>query len=434
MRPLIAAVLLAGVATGGIAASSRRTPVVEVVERVRPAVVNLTARQVVAAPRRWTLFEQLFPELGPPDPRVYRSQSLGSGVLVSPDGLVVTNEHVIAGAAEITVRFADGREEAAQVIGSDTDADIAVLRVGGRNLPHLPLQDRDDILIGETVIAIGNPLGLENTVTVGVLSARDRTVTSPSTRRVYTDFLQTDASINPGNSGGALVDLDGRLMGVNTAIFGDAQGIGFAIPARRVRRVVNDLLRFGQVQPAWLGTFVRSRGEGPRGARLGHQGIEIADVLPGSPGDRAGLRPGMVLVTGNGRPLATRDDYATLLAQTSPGEQVVLEVAEETGRSTVRVRAERAPEGIGEQVLARFVGIQIAERGQGLIVTRVTPGSAAEEAGLRAGDTLLSLNGQRVRDIGEINRLLTRDHTRSSLLLMVGRGRFAYNLTFPLAS
>lgn len=432
MKRVGAAIILL-VAAGATAQNSRRTPVVAVVEQVRPAVVNLTARQVVSAPRRWSLFDQLFPELGPPDPRVYRSQSLGSGVVVTPDGLLVTNDHVIAGAAEITVRFADGREESAQVIGSDSDADIAVLRVAGRGLPHLPLQDREDMMIGETVIAIGNPLGLENTVTVGVLSARDRTVTSPTTRRVYTDFLQTDASINPGNSGGALVDLDGRLIGVNTAIIGDAQGIGFAIPSRRVRRVVNDLLRFGQVQPAWLGTFVRSRGEGPRGAREGRQGIEVVDVLPGSPGAGAGLRPGMVLVSGNGRPLATRDDFATLLAQTSPGESITLEVAEAGVPRSLRVRAGRAPEDVGELMLARFVGIQLTEQAQRLVVTRVARGSAADGAGLQAGDTVLGVNGERVRELTEVNRLLARDHSRSSLLLMIGRGRFAYNLTFPLA-
>jgi serine protease Do len=286
-------------------------------------------------------------------------------------------------------------------------------------------------MIGETVIAIGNPLGLESTVTVGVLSARDRTVTSPSTHRVYTDFLQTDASINPGNSGGGLVDLDGRLIGINTAIIGDAQGIGFAIPAKRVRRVVNDLLRYGQVQAAWLGVFVRSRGEGRYG-RGG--GVEVVEVLPGSPAAAAGLRRGAVLLAAGGKPLASRDDYSTLLAQLAPGDRVTLQVGEGGQTREVSVRATRPPEDIGEQVLLRYVGIKLVVRGKHLIVNRVVQGSPADAAGLEAGDAVLQLNGERVGSIEEVNRIVAREHTRSSLLLVIQRGPFAYQLPFALPS
>jgi serine protease Do len=417
------------VAASTLAQSLRRTPVVQVVERVRPAVVNLTARQVVTVRPR-SIFDDLFPEFAPPGERVM-SQSLGSGVLISPDGLIVTNEHVIQGAAEIKVRYTDGKEDEAQVIGSDADADLALLRVPARGRPHLPVAQQDDLMIGETVIAIGNPLGLEGTVTVGVLSARDRTVTSPSTRRVYTDFLQTDASINPGNSGGALVDLDGRLIGINTAIIGDAQGIGFAIPAKRVRRVVNDLLRYGEVQAAWLGVFVRNRGEGRTGGRAG---VEVADVFPGSPGAAAGLKQGEMLVAGGGRPLASRDDYSTLLAQVAPGDRVTLELAEGGRTREVTMRATRPPDDIGEQILARFVGIRLAERGKRLVVNRVAQGSRADDAGLAPGDVVLQVNGERVRSIAEVNRVVAREHTRSSLLLVIQRGPYAYQLPFPLPS
>jgi S1-C subfamily serine protease len=291
--------------------------------------------------------------------------------------------------------------------------------------------EQDDSLIGETVIAIGNPLGLESTVTVGVLSARDRTVTSPSTRRVYTDFLQTDASINPGNSGGALVDLDGRLIGINTAIIGEAQGIGFAIPAKRVRRIVNDLLRYGQVQAAWLGVFVRSRGEGRRG---GGAGVEVVEVFPGSPAAAAGLKRGAVLLAGGGRPLASRDDYATLLAQVAPGDRVTLQVREGAQTREVSVRATRPPEDLGTQVLLRFVGIGLAERGKRVVVNRVVHGSPADEAGLATGDVVLQVNGERVASIAEVDRVVGRGYTRSSLLLVIQRGPFAYQLPFPLSS
>jgi serine protease Do len=411
------------------AQSLRRTPVVQVVERVRPAVVNLTARQMVTVRPR-SLFDDLFPEFAPPGERVM-SQSLGSGVLISPDGLIVTNEHVIEGAAEIKVRYVDGKDDEAEVIGSDADADLALLRVPARGRPHLPLSEQDDSMIGETVIAIGNPLGLESTVTVGVLSARDRTVTSPSTHRVYTDFLQTDASINPGNSGGGLVDLDGRLIGINTAIVGEAQGIGFAIPAKRVRRVVNDLLRYGQVQAAWLGIFVRSRGEGSRG---GGGTVEVADVFPGSPAAAAGVDRGATLLAAGGKPLAGRDDYATLLAQLAPGDRTTL-LVDEAGRTReVTMRATRPPEDIGEEILARFVGIRISERGKRVVVSRVISGSRADDAGLNPGDVILQVNGERVGSIADLNRTVARGYTRSSLLLVVQRGPFAYQLPFPLPS
>ena len=415
------------------AQSLRRTPVVLVVERVRPAVVNLTARQVVTVRPR-SLFGDLFPEFGAAGPEVYTSQSLGSGVLITPDGLIVTNEHVIEGAAEIKVGFLDGKSEQAEVIGSDADSDLAVLRVVSRGRPYLPLAERDDSMIGETMIAIGNPFGLGSTVTVGVLSARDRTVTSPDTHRVYTDFLQTDASINPGNSGGALVDLDGRLVGVNTAIIGDAQGIGFAIPAKRVRRVVDDLLRYGHVQAAWLGMFVASREERRPGGRGEATGVKVVDVFPGSPAAVAGLRPGDVLLAGNGRAFGGRDDYTTLLAQLAPGDRVTLDVGGRGAARTVTLRAALPPADLGTEVFLRFVGVKLGERGKRVVVSRVVPGSRADAAGLAAGDVVLQVNGERVSTVAQIDGIVAREHTRSSLLLVIQRGAFAYQLPFPMSS
>jgi len=430
-RVLATAFLLASAATA-TTQSLRRTPVVQVVEKVRPAVVNLTARQVVTVRRR-SVFDDLFPEFAPPGSEVYSSQSLGSGVLISTDGLIVTNEHVIEGAAEIKVRFADGKSVNAEVIGSDADADLAVLRVPAKGRPFLPLAEQDDSMIGETVIAVGNPLGLESTVTVGVLSARDRTVTSPSTRRVYTDFLQTDASINPGNSGGALADLDGRLIGINTAIIGDAQGIGFAIPAKRVRRVVNDLLRYGHVQAAWLGMFVKSRGETPERSRGEREGVEVVDVFPDSPASTAGIQHGAVLLAANGRPIAGRDDYATMLAQLAPGDHATLDVAERGASRVVELRATRPPADLGEQVLMRFVGVKLAAQGKRVVITHVVRGSRADDTGLDSGDTVLQVDGEAVADVADVNRIVGREHTRSSLMLVIGRGAFAYQVPFPMS-
>ena len=435
MRPVLVSLIMI---TSAIASadSLRRTPVVQVVERVRPAVVNLTAEQVVTVPERTPfddLFGDLFPELGRRSGRQVTAQSLGSGVVIAPSGLVVTNDHVIAGAAEIKVRFESGDVVKASVVGSDADADLAVLRLPHAAAVNLPIAQEDDLMIGETVIAIGNPLGLEGTVTVGVLSARDRTVRSPRTNRVYTDFLQTDASINPGNSGGALVDLDGRLIGINTAIVGGAQGIGFAIPARRVRRVVQDLLRYGEVQPAWLGMFVRSRGDG-RGRKSETGGVEVADVVAGSPAARAGIVEGAELARANGRTLANREDYATVVAQLAPGDRVTFSVISAGSARDVVVQATRPPDNVGEEILERFVGIRVRPSGGTIAVARVTRGSAADDTGLVSGDIILQIDGQDVASLADVNRILARDHTRSSILVVVRRGPFAYHLTFPLAS
>lgn len=407
---------------------NRRTPVVQVVEKVRPAVVNLTAKHVV---RYWgrSLFEELFPEFAVP--REYETQSLGSGVVISSDGLIVTNEHVIGGAAEISVRFLSGQQVSAEVVGADADSDLALLRVDVKGLQYLPVAEEDDLMIGETVIAIGNPLGLENTVTVGVLSARDRTVSSPRTNRVYTDFLQTDASINPGNSGGALVDLNARLIGINTAIVGEAQGIGFAIPAKRVRRVVADLLRYGRVQPAWLGLFVRDLAStGRKGKPLG---VGVVDVFPNSPADRGGLKVGDVLISGNGRKFTSRDDFATLLAQLTPGEGAELEILRGKSPRKVTLRAATPPKNLGEQLLARYVGIRLAPGRRFLTIRKVLSGSPADGIGLSPGDLLLGINGQRVRDLDTVNEILTRDYLRSSVLLAIGHRGFEYHFTFRLA-
>jgi S1-C subfamily serine protease len=435
MRSLLV-LAMAVAATGSTASSLRRTPVVAVVQRVRPAVVNLTAEQVVNVPERTAfdeLFGDLFPELAPRGGRRVTAQSLGSGVVISPSGLVVTNDHVIAGAAAIKVRFENGDTVGASVVGSDADADLALLRLPRATPVNLPIATRDDLMIGETVIAIGNPLGLEGTVTVGVLSARDRTVRSPRTNRVYTDFLQTDASINPGNSGGALVDLDGRLVGINTAIVGGAQGIGFAIPAKRVRRVVQDLLRYGAVQPAWLGMFVRSRGEARRDEPL-EPGVEVADVFAGSPAAIAGITEGSILTRAGGRPLTSREDYATAVAQLAPEGNITFELVARGVARRVTVTAVRPPADVGEEILVRFVGVRLRERTGAVAVARVVPGSAADRTGLAEGDVVLQIDGQAVGNIAEVDRVVARDHTRSSLLLVVQRGPFAYHLTFPLFS
>jgi len=408
------------------AESVRRTPVVAVVERVAPAVVNISAESIVREVDPF--FGRFFGS------RARRAQSLGSGLIIDASGLVVTNAHVIDGASRIVVTTLDGRELEAQVLGSDRDADLAVLKVAERGLPAVPLGKSADLLMGETVVAIGNPFGLTHTVTTGVLSARGRTVSSESGETAYTDFLQTDASINPGNSGGPLVNLAGEVIGVNTAIIQGAEGIGFAIPADRVGRVVEDLLRFGALQPLWTGLRLvtvdpeLARREGlaaPRGALVDR-------VWEDSPGDRAGLRSGDLIVAIAGKSVQAREDLTTALYSVPAGSPVSLEVRRGDGRLDLRLAAMRPPVGMGLRLLERTLGLRVESNRGSLVVAGVARGSAAERKGIREGDLVLGANGQNLDDPETLGREFLRGLDRGGLLLVVQRGRYAYNLGFPL--
>jgi serine protease Do len=300
--------------------AARRTSVVAVVEKVSPAVVNVSAESVV---RDVDPFFGMFFGRGE-----RRTQSLGSGLIVDANGIVVTNAHVIEGASRIVVTTLDGRELDADVLGSDRDADLAVLKVKARGLPAVPLGRSSDLMIGETVVAIGNPFGLAHTVTSGVLSAVGRTVPSERGERVFTDFLQIDASINPGNSGGPLVNILGDVIGINTAIIQGANGIGFAIPADRARRVVDDLLRFGELRPLWTGARLMTvDAEMAQSAGLKvRRGALVRKVYPDSPAAVAGLQENDVIVGLGGHPVTAREDVATALYTAPSGTPVELEV------------------------------------------------------------------------------------------------------------
>jgi serine protease Do len=410
----------------GQVSSVRRTPVVVAVERVAPAVVNISAESMVREVDPY--FGSFFGS------RTRRAQSLGSGLIIDPSGLVVTNDHVIEGASKILITMRDGRELEAQVLGADRDADLAVLKVSGRGLPATPLGRSADLMMGETLIAIGNPFGLANTVTTGVLSARGRAVGGSEGRALFTDFLQTDTSINPGNSGGPLVNLDGQVIGINTAIIRGGEGIGFAIPAERAQRVVDDLLRFGELQPLWLG--MRLLTIGPElAAREGlpaTKGIFVERVDDGSPAGRAGVAAGDLIVAIDGRPVAAREDLSTAYYSVAPGTPVLLEIRRAKETVKFAVAAIRPPQGMGLRLLERTVGIAVAGDRGGLVVRSVTRGSPAAERGLEPGDRILAANGNEVTDPEALGREVLRGYDRGGVLLVVQRGRYAYNLSFPL--
>jgi serine protease Do len=403
---------------------SRRSEIVEVVDKVAPAVVNISAEQTVRRAR--SVFDQFFLGL---DPRP--AKSLGSGVIIDPKGIILTNDHVISGASRIIATTKGGQELACELVGSDADNDLAVLRVKkpGAALPTIKLGTSSDLLIGETVVAIGNPFGLSNTVTAGVLSALGRSVPGDN-QRVYNDFIQIDAPINPGNSGGPVVNIQGDLIGIATAIIGGgAQGIGFAIPVDRAKRIVSDLVKFGHVKPVWVGLHgrtVASRDEEDR-----PKGFRVRSVDPGSPAEKAGIRPGDQIVSVDAMAIDSQEAFETALSTRGPGRPMKLVLKNGAAERTVTVSGQDPPADYGLRVL-RDLGISVRPASRGLRISIVDAKGAAAQAGLETGDTLLALNGAAVTDLEEVNKILARDQSRTTLVMIVGRGSWEYTLTFPL--
>src|SRR5215472_8296150 len=328
----------------------RHTATVDVVKRVGPAVVNITTEQIVSGgpfrPFNDPVFDRFFQDFF--EPRAPQTvKSLGSGVLIDADRHVLTNEHVISRASRIRVSLADGREFDAKLVGADPNNDLAVLRVESKEtLPWIPPATSSDIMVGEPVIAIGNPFGLSNTVTTGVISAADRSIRTED--RVYHGFLQTDASINPGNSGGPLLNAEGSLVGINTAIYGGAQGIGFAIPIDVAKRVVGQLIAHGEVAPTSLGVEVQDVDQRMAEVMEVPQGVTgalVSNVRPGGPGARAGVARGDLVTHLAGQSVKTARDFYEVLGSLTEGAAVPLRLWRERSARTVQITAVALPAG-----------------------------------------------------------------------------------------
>jgi serine protease Do len=338
---------------------------------------------------------------------------------------------VISGASRIWVTTADGRELEAKLEGADADNDLAVLAVKAKNLTAVKIGTTADLMIGETVIAIGNPFGLSNTVTTGIVSAVHRTVTGESGRN-YSDFLQTDAAINPGNSGGALVNILGELIGINTAIVGGANTIGFAIPIDRARRVVDELLHYGEVKSVWLGLRGTSVALGTLRSGARGQGLRVRSVYPNSPAARASLKPGDVVISIDGRSIEGREDFDTALASAGTGRTLIVAFRREGEERTARLTTERTPDGLGLEILRRELGVVVRDTRNGPMVVSVTRNSLADGKGLDRGDLLLAVNNRKVKTVEELAKSVEGGFSRSSLVLSVLREPYVYNVTFGL--
>jgi serine protease Do len=422
----LVAVALAGVAPPtGARGAPRRTPVVEAVELAAPAIVAISAEVRTRSPFRGGL-DDLF---GWGDeffgPRERRAATVGSGVLIDGRGYIVTNQHVVAGAAQVKVQLADRREFVAAVVGADARFDIAVLKVESRTpLPAVKVGTARDLMPGETVIAIGNPFGLSHTVSTGVVSAIHRVVPI-SKERTCEDCIQTDAAINPGNSGGALLNINGELIGINAAIRANANSIGFAIPVDRARAIVDDLLRFGQVRYGWLGITPR---DAPR------LGVAVAAVEHGSPAHRGGIKTGDVILALNDQPLRRAQDFLDRTAQTLAGDELTLRLA----RGPVKVKAGWLPPAEATRRAQQRVGLEVAVRvdqtdgTRGLQIIKVAPKGVAAAAGIRAGDWLRGVNHRALRAPADFLAVLAALRPGADAVFAIQRGPYVWYVPLQL--
>ncbi len=427
-----------------------------VVKRVVPAVVNISSSKVVKDQGdegngifNDPLFRQFFGNRAPQQeqPRSQRATSLGSGVVVSPDGYIITNNHVVDGATDVKVSFADKEEYPAKVIGTDKYTDIAVLKINRTGLTTLPFGNSTHAEVGDVVLAIGEPFGLGQTVTMGIISAKGRAGLGIER---FEDFIQTDAAINRGNSGGALVDTHGELVGINTAILsgetGGNQGIGFAIPANLARNIMDQIMKNGKVTRGYMGILPQELTPDMAKA-FGAKGVAIAQVEPKSPAQAAGLKVGDVITAVNGSPVEDVNSFRLEIAGFAPGTTVHLKV-DRNGQtldlpvtlSKFDLEAENnagkpgnlpnggekgALNGVSVQALTPDLRdqLQIPDGTQGVVITDVDPNSQASAAGLQQGDVIVQVNRRPVANVSEFNTAVRAGASRDSTLLLVKRGQ-----------
>lgn len=454
---LAAAALAWGTAWSGAAAPALWTegerpgpagaaPWVAVARADTPAVVNISTTQVVRnpigsdeneGPSPGDPFPDFFRHFFGDMPPSFRTHSLGSGFIIRQDGYVVTNNHVVDGATEIMVRLSDGRRFAGRVIGRDRKTDLVLLKIEATSLPVLALSDSDALQVGEPVMAIGNPFGLEGTVTIGIVSAKERVIGQGP----YDDFIQTDASINPGNSGGPLVNSAGNVVGVNTAILsrtGGSVGIGFAIPINQVKAILPQLEAKGRVTRGWLGVLIQPvTPDLAKAFRLPEaRGALVAQVLRDSPAASAGLQAGDFIVGFDGRALEKESELPRLVAATPVGREVPLQVIRDRRSLALTVRVAELPEpqevaaadadrvrlGVAVQKLTPELAQQLGvpDRG-GVVVVEVKDGSPAAEAGIEPGDIIAEANRQPVQTVADLRRALEAQDAGEPLLLQLHR-------------
>lgn len=417
-----------------------------VVKRGKPCVINISTKKMIT--QRLPQFRSPFRGRDPffddfferffDTPRQREQKSLGSGFIINEDGHALTNRHVIAGADEINIVTSKGKKYEAKLVGEDDKTDIAVLKVKAGKLPFCPLGDSEKLEVGEWVLAMGNPFGLESTVTAGIVSAKGRVIGAGP----YDDFIQTDASINPGNSGGPLFDLSGRVVGINTAIVASGQGIGFAIPINLAKDLVPQLITSGKVTRGWLGVGIQDMTDElaksfgfdePRGGL-------VANVFPGSPAEKGGIKSGDIIVEYNGKRIKESHELPAEVARTKIGARVPITVIRDGERIELTVKivkreddvtAQAGPSEAGQEGLGigvrnippeekREMGLMPGQGG--VYITRVEPDSPATRSDIRPGDVLISINGKKVNTASEYAKIAKRIKKGQVVRFFVRRG------------
>lgn len=407
-----------------------------IVERTRPAVVNIATRGHVNVQNNPLLNDPFFRRFfhGMENtPRRRETRSLGSGVVIDAEkGFIVTNHHVVHGADKITITMHKGQQYEATLVGSDPEADVALLQVDVDDLVDIPMADSDELRVGDFALAIGNPFGLGQTVTSGIISALGRTGLGIEG---YEDFIQTDASINPGNSGGALVNLKGELIGINTAILsagGNGNvGIGFAIPINMVRQIVDQLIEYGEVRRGILGVIMQNlTPELSRAFGLDlHQGVVISQVIEKSAAEEAGLKAGDVVASINGAPVKSASAMRNIVGMLRVGEEMKITVIRDNKKKRLTAVIKDAVENSveGKKVHASLAGARIEQSEKDgdvhLVVTEVKQGSAAWNSSLRKGDIILSVNRRAVSTLDDFKKVV--GNKDKQILLNIQRGRTA---------
>jgi serine protease Do len=429
----------------------RESAVVIAVKKVSPVVVNISSEFEVR--KRINpfsgfgmdpAFESFFNDFFDPGfERRYKRTSLGSGVIIDGKrGFILTNKHVILKSKTITVTLKDGREFTAQIVGADSDSDLAVLRISSSiALPEITMGDSSNLMIGETVIAIGNPFGFSNTVTTGVISATNRSVRTDD--MVYHDFIQTDASINPGNSGGPLLNINGELVGINTAIYAKAQGIGFAIPINTAKRIVSDLIRYGEVIPAWIGITIQDIDEDlARYLKASDiHGVLVKKAEKIGPARKAGIREGDIIVSMNTKDIASEKDFQKSMNALSPGEKIDITVWRKGKTKTVSVKTSAFPKELALDLAYDLLGISVKDLStknrhiynalakQGVLISDVSRQSFLAHIGARPGDVIRQIDDIPIKNIKDFKQAIIKYRQKNSLVMVLQRGDQLYNIT-----
>ena len=427
--------------------SRRRTPLVVAVEKVSPAVVNIYTSEIGRSPRnpfrdfRNNLFDQFFNDF------FYQNRnnkkSLGSGVLIDKEGYIITNEHVVARASEIHVALSDKREFEARVIGADIKSDLAIIKIDSKQfLPFVSMGRSDDLMIGEQVLAIGNPFGLRHTVTTGIISALNRNIKAGK-NKVYSDFIQVDASINPGNSGGPLININGSLIGINTAIYQKAEGIGFAIPIDDAKRIVDELIRFGKVRRGWLGVSVQEmNSQLSRHFKLDRKkGVLVLKVVDKSPADVAGLMRKDIILAIGGHEITDKIEFHGRMASYTVDDKVRFSILRNGKTMEINVQVISIPKQYIAKFTREWLGLKVQQNNpgfarknrlrtsKGMVVMDVIPKSVGDRIGISPGDVIRQVNQDRIDTEEDYNKSIANLNNPDRILLLVQRGRQGYYVT-----